>query len=239
MIPVMVDPLKPGGDTPAAVHWLMANQKEFDSYPKLPYWNQVRTPLFEIITTLRNRIDRDMGSELNARSAGTRVWLLTHIRVAEKTWQVVEALAHERKQLSLDLDISITIAPLVRVIGDSLFTVIFTFEDLGSRLPWFWKSTWREICEEHDELSAAYGGRPEWIDFLNGLAIERDKWRNELPMEGAPLSPAELANPRTIEYWPNPGSMRRRTRDPDRRAILTYLSERYYGPYRAHRTCRV
>src|SRR5262245_41768469 len=116
--------------------------KEFEAYPTLKYWTKVRTPLFEIITTIATKVDRDLRDELRARSAGTPLWLLIHVRVARHTWEVVEALANGRKELALGLEIAVAIPPLARVICESLFSIAFVFEDVSQRLPWFWKSTW-------------------------------------------------------------------------------------------------
>src|SRR5258706_9154908 len=90
--------------------------KDFEAYPKLPYWTKVRTPLFDILTTIENKIDRDLRPELTARSAGSVIWLLGHVRVARSTWQVIEAVVNERKTLGLGLDAAVAMPPLARVI---------------------------------------------------------------------------------------------------------------------------
>ena len=45
---------------------------DFASYPVLPYWTKVRGPLFEILATIKNRVDRDLRAELE-RDARPRV----------------------------------------------------------------------------------------------------------------------------------------------------------------------
>src|SRR5882762_974346 len=120
---------------------------EFAALPSLPYWTQVRTPLFEIIDTIANRIDRDLRTQLEARARGLRMWLRTHVLVARRTYQVIEAIAIDRKQLALGLEISVAVPPLARVILESLFSVTFVFETPTTRLPMFWKGTWRQLAE--------------------------------------------------------------------------------------------
>ncbi|GEM_PF-4523889 len=207
--------------------------QEFESYPSLPYWTSVRTPLFEVLKTLENRIQRDLYKELLARSGGAPIWLLTNIRVARATWEVIEALAKERKAMSLGLEIGASVPPLARVLCEAFFSIIFTFEDLAKRLPWFWKAAWRGMCESYGEYQRDYGADPIWTDWLSGYARERDAWRDTLAATGMPLTSAELADPSEINYWPNPGGMKKKTVDPQRKKVIAHFQSRYYGPLSA------
>lgn len=202
---------------------------DFGSYPVLPYWTKVRGPLFEILATILNVVDRDLRPELEARAKGTTTWLLTHVRVAQETFEAVERLATQAKAQSVRLQAAVTVPPLARVIVDSLFSVTFVFENPAERLPWFWKSTWREIHNELEELTADHGTDPVWQPSLTLLATERDAWRDLLAAHGTPLTAAQLANPRGIDYWPNPGKMPSLSRDPVRKASLDYLRLKFYG----------
>jgi hypothetical protein len=202
---------------------------DFGSYPALPYWTEVRGPLFEILATIRNRIDRDLRAELEARANGICTWLLTHVRVVQETWELIEEVAALAKQGSLSLRKSVTIPPLARVPVDSVFSTTFVLENPGERLPWFWKSTWREIAEEHDELAAEYGNDPAWKAWLDHLAVQRDSWRDLLAKQSTPLTAIELADPTKVKYWPNPGKMPRLCTDPERARTLDYLNVRFYG----------
>jgi hypothetical protein len=133
---------------------------DFSSYPVLPYWTKVRGPLFEILATIQNRVDRDLRSELEGRAKGTCTWLLTHVRVAQQTQELVEEITGLVKAKTLKLQVSVNLPPLVRTIFDSVCSIMFVFENPIERLPWFWKSTWREIVEDVNELTADYGGDP-------------------------------------------------------------------------------
>lgn len=203
--------------------------KEFESYPMLPYWTRVRTPLFEILKTLENRIDRDLRAELLARCGGTPIWLLTNIRVARVTWEVIEALARDRKDLALGLEIGASIPPLARVLCEAFFTIVFTFEDLSARLPWFWKATWRGMTERLADYQRSYGNDPTWTEWLADYEREVDAWRDTLVATGMALTPVELTDPSEIAYWPNPGGMKRASQDPERKGVIGYFQARYYG----------
>ncbi len=63
-----------------------------------PYWTEVREPLFEVIATIKHRVERDLRTELEARAKGTRIWLLTHVRVAERIHQLITHMGWTRKR---------------------------------------------------------------------------------------------------------------------------------------------
>ena len=202
---------------------------DFASYPVLPYWTKVRDPLFEIIATIKNLVDRDLRKELEARAKGMRIWLLTHVRVAEQVQELVEGVAGLVKTKTMRLQVGVTLPPLARVVFDSVCSLMFVFENPGERLSWFWKSTWREIVQDCKELTADYGNDPIWQPWIAGLVKERDAWVAHLAQQGTPLTAAELADETEVDYWPNPGGMARRTLDADRRERLRYISLKYYG----------
>jgi hypothetical protein len=206
---------------------------EFSALPALPYWTKVRTPLFEIIDTIANRIDRDLRQQLEARAQGMRIWLRTHVLVARQTYAVIEALAAEREQLALGLEMSVAIPPLARVILESLFSITFVFESPSTRLPMFWKGTWRQIAEQCVDYTNDYGTDTRWQPWIAGLVNERDEWQRLLDQHGTPLTPQQLANHELVTRWPTPGRMKGQTTDPDRKALIAYFQVKYYSPLSA------
>ncbi|MGE0869776.1 MAG: hypothetical protein AB7P03_14520 [Kofleriaceae bacterium] len=201
---------------------------EFSAYPRIPYWTHVRTPVFEIITTITNRVDRDMRREIEARAPGLRMYVRTHAQMARRTWEVIEAL-NDRKTNPLDPAIAVVFPPLARVIAESLISTAFVFEDPSTRLTWFFKAAWRAVVDHHAERDAEYGQDPAWQPYLAALANERDEWVRQLADQGTPLTPEELADPEEVPYWPNPGSMKRQTTDRDRKAVIAYVQAKFYG----------
>lgn len=206
---------------------------EFAALPSLPYWTQVRTPLFEIIDTIANRIERDLRTQLEARARGMRIWLRTHVLVARHTYQVIEAIATDRKQLALGLEISVAVPPLARVILESLFSVTFVFEAPTTRLPMFWKGAWRQIAEQCVEYTREYGTDPLWQPWIAGRLNERDEWQRLLDQHGTPLTPQQIANHELVSRWPPPGQMKGQTTNPDRKALIAYFQAKYYSPFSA------
>lgn len=206
---------------------------DFAALPSLPYWTQVRTPLFEVMDTIANRIDRDLRTQLEARAAGMRMWLRTHLLVSRHIYQVIEAISVDRKQLALGLEISVALPPLARVILESLFAVTFVFESPTTRLPMFWKATWRQIAEQCIEYTRDYGTDPQWQSWIARLVNERNEWQRLLDQHGTPLTPQEISNHEAVMRWPTPGKMKSQTTDPDRKSLIAYFQAKYYGPFSA------
>jgi hypothetical protein len=204
---------------------------DFDAFPRVPYWMELREPVFDLLTFIVNKIERERRAELEARARGMRMFLLTHVRIARRTYEVIEALASDRKQIALSIEISVAIAPLSRQLLESLFSIAYVFDDASVRLPKFWHCTWAKIAEEHIQNSNDYGNDPLWTDWLKDLAEQRDGWQQDLAKWGTPVPAALLANPTARAYrWPNPGRMVSDLKDPWRAATLKYLNDRYYGP---------
>jgi hypothetical protein len=203
---------------------------DFDSLRVVPYWTEVRIPLFEAITTIENKVERDLRGELEARAVGLRLWSVSHLRVARHTYEVIETLANDRKKLALGLEIAVVVPPLARVILESAFSLTYIYEDAATRLPQFWKGAWKKIAQKCDEYQTAYGSDPRWQQYLPLLRAQRDGWVQQLAASGTPLTPQQLADWRTVPGWPNPGKMPSRCTSPWRRTALSYLDARYYGP---------
>src|SRR5262245_21495587 len=97
------------------------------SSPPPPYTTAIHGPLSELSTTLINRVDRDKRPELEVRAVGMRTWLLGHLRVAQRTYEVIEALAKDRQSIPLGLEVAVAIPPLARVLLESVFSVTYVF----------------------------------------------------------------------------------------------------------------
>lgn len=97
------------------------------------------------------------------------------------------------------------------------------FEDKQARWSHFVKSGWREAHEDLERHGCAYSNVPDWTESLNGMAATND-WLRGL----AKATPGEIANPKLIPWWPNPGKMPRMMSDPTRQAFLQRLNDWFY-----------
>jgi hypothetical protein len=85
--------------------------------------------------------------------------------------------------------------PLARTILDSLFTVVFLFEDLPTRIKWYLKSGWRELFEEHQRCRKTYDADPAWSTWLAKQSAILDQMKVDWG-----ISSDEQANPSKIPW---------------------------------------
>lgn len=196
------------------------------------YMRTFHNPLFDILTTIANKIERE-ARDLDGRAKGLRIFCLSHVRVARKTFESIEGLVFDRAHLALGTEVAVALPPLASVIVESIFTLTYIFDEPPRRLPFFWHTAWASLAMEHHQLSSQYGARPEWQDQLEQLARQRDGWRDQLQKEGTPLPPewlTDLAQASAEGRWPAPAQMAIGCNDGWRNAVLSYLNTKLYAP---------
>ncbi len=119
-------------------------------------------------------------------------------------------------------EFALSVPPLARTLADSLFTVVFLFDDLVAKLQWYWAAGWRQLYEHHQTALARYGTDPRWKDWL----AQRAAMVQTVPAQWG-VDPAAVADPSTIRWWPNPGKMPKGLNG-ERKDFLTYLNDWFY-----------
>ena len=173
---------------------------------------------------LVNRLERERGRELRNMHDGLATLLKLTIRVSHVTWDSIRFLCTTsgdspgRRQ-----EFATAVPPLSRTILDSLFTVIFIFDDPVRNAAQYFKSGWRESHEDHLRLCHRHGTDPEWRHWLPRHARKVRGLGKD-----AGITATEKRNPRIVDRWPNPGRMASQTKDARRRAFLQFLSDWFY-----------
>lgn len=175
-----------------------------------------------------NKIEREWPSQF-ARISGARELFLVMLRVADVTFRTIRYIcADTPHDPTRQLLYSISVPPLNRTILDSIFNAIFIMEDMPSRCSWYWKASWREHKEELQRYRTMYGSLPSWSDWLSRVSQYID-WG--VKVHGISLE--EIANPKIILHWPNPGQMpkyglKKGESFPPNREFLAYLNDWFY-----------
>jgi hypothetical protein len=188
----------------------------------------VERPLDMLLTALGNKIEREWPKNL-ADIKGARELFLITIRVSEATYRSVRFICADKPPDPFRKpEYSISVPPLNRTILDSIFTVIFVFEDLQTRCDWYFKAGWRDEKLEFLRYQAEYGSLQDWQSWLASFGAHCDAGVRELG-----ISAAEAAAPEVIESWPNPGRMvsyrvPQGASLPPTRQYLRYLNDWFY-----------
>jgi hypothetical protein len=184
----------------------------------------IQKELDSLLIAVPNKIDREWPPALS-KNGLAQTMLHTTALVSANTFKSIRFLVAQKPvDPSRRLEYALSTPPLTRTILDSLFNVVFLFEDFTKHSKWYFKSGWRELRQEHERYTATYGGDPDWKDWL--------KWQQKgLQMVEvlAQITAAEKADPKSIPWWPNPGKMPQHPRvSSATRDYLTYLNDWFY-----------
>ena len=156
-----------------------------------------------------------------------RGFFVLNVQMSRNAWHTVAFLCGNQRNAEPGWlwDYVLMVPAINRTILDSLFNVLFMLEDVPSRSKWFHQSGWREAKEQLEREKAAYAGLPEWDEYLQN--VERIV---DAGIERFQITPAQLANIRSVEHWPNPGRMIRHSAQPQTsvREFLQYMNDWYY-----------
>ena len=189
----------------------------------LPF-DTIRDQLDTLHTAVANKIEREWPTRWREFPEGHLVLQAT-VKLAVNTYNSVRFLCAEKPPDPMrKLEYAVSVPPLARSILDSVFNAVFLFEDFPTRIQWYLRSGWREMREEFDRYSLAYGSDPNWTDWLSQhrtyLETNRASWY---------VSDLEAATPQLIKWWPIPGQM---LRVPELQAadrdFLQYLHDWFY-----------
>jgi len=179
------------------------------------------------IDTLLIAFDNTLQREWPAKWQGLNdARLLVHgsVAVNATTYQLIKFLCKDRFIDPFQTRKFVTsIPPLTRSILDSLFALVFLFDDVPAKSEMFAKGGWRELCEETERTERDYGSNPKWIEALKKRReyMEAMRAARNLPPCGPEAS--------RLPFWPTPGQMIRSNQlSDDRKQYLTYLNDWYY-----------
>lgn len=117
--------------------------------------------------------------------------------------------------------------PLLRSMLDAICTVIFLGEDVPGRMEWYNKAGWRELREEHERHVQRYAGKPGWDAWLGEFAKRVDVVQAQFG-----IAPQEVANPKTVPWWPTPAQMITSKRlGHDAQTFLEYMRDWFYREF--------
>lgn len=169
--------------------------------PTLPYG--AISPEFEnLLTATINKVDREWPAKWLGYPGAAYI-VESCARVTQNTHLTIRYLcATEPVRPERKVEFGLSAIPIVRSLVDTVFLLVFLFEDLPARTSWYLKGGWREQAEELGRYSAAYGADPDWTEWLTGFTTMLDQAKSL-----AGVSPTEAANLKTLPYWPIPSGM--------------------------------
>lgn len=201
---------------------------DFDDRPKLRFKEKIHFPLLNLSRGLRRRVA--MGgverARLEASHPALPVIVLSMLDVGRETWDAITFLCADNvEEKGGRLEFAVAVPPLARTFADSLFSIVFLFEDRVSRSSVFMKANAAKLHLDDERYTARYGSKPEWQDYLNHQRAQIDWWKTE-----AGFTKSDVADAKKISRsWPNPGGMKALLKDATLRDFLAFADDWYYA----------
>ena len=192
-------------------------------------YQTIAKDLDEIPQRLLDAIGKEKCEELQAYETGVPHVLALTVAVSGSTWQSIRFLCWEVPEIGWQPEFAFAVPPLARTLLDSLFNIIYMFDEPAQNVHWFLANGWTDQVKEHKRLHGTYGKDPMWATWFETSAAEIKQMEEEL----VTLTPAERARPEKPAkgWWPNPGAMLRQGLEAtkqDRNHFLGYLNDWFY-----------
>jgi len=178
-----------------------------------------------LLIAFTNTIEKEWPAKWE-RLGHAQLLVMGSVNLSATTYQLVRFLCKDRGQYRdpwQKREFVTAVPVLTRSILDSLFTLVFLFDDVPSKAELFVKGGWREMCEATDRAERNHRSEPKWTKYLQERAKSMEAMRQmgSLPPPGSEIS--------RLRYWPTPGQMIRWPKlSHERRNYLTNLNDWYY-----------
>jgi len=171
-----------------------------------------------------NKLEREAHPRLD-RISGAQPLIHSLFKVSANAFQSVMFLCTDSNaDPGRRPEFAIAAPPLLRVLADSLFSIVLLFDDLQTNVPWYWTSGWREMYRRYTQWEERHRNDPAWTHLLAQQRRFIDSSHKEWG-----IGHSEKLFPEN-KHWPYSSRMPRAARCPQRKAFLNYLKAWVYGP---------
>jgi len=184
----------------------------------------IKQDLDNLVETFINKIDRT--SPLRRIKNADHI-ISAFVKIAKNIYKTIIYLCatkpvdYKRKK-----EYIFSTLPLLRVLLEEVFTVVFISEDLDSRIQWYLKAGWREMKEENDRIYKRFKDDPHWQKILPGLGRVVEEGQIELN-----LTDTEIKTLNKIRYWPIPSRMLNEVSAIETKNLFQFLDDWFYKQF--------
>jgi hypothetical protein len=213
------------GDLPPTDHLLALMKELHDDLAKQGKivfdYRKIARALEEIPQAIVERIKRNqdgLKASLSAKQLVLPSLVEMVTRVSANTWDTIYFLCGENMDHGRKIEFLASVPPLTRTLADTLFTVVYIFDQPEERSRRFAVSGWGKAMIHWNRMNDTHGADPRWQTWLRGFRASA-----ESTLDFAPATDAEKADLETAARWPNPGKMTKGCADATRKAFLEAL----------------
>jgi hypothetical protein len=151
------------------------------------------------------------------------------VAISKGTWESIRFLCFEQPKNGWHREFVYSVPPLARTLLDSLFNIIFMFDNPSVNVHWFLLGGWADQNKARKRFKRRYGTDFDWKTWLDCFAASIKQTEDQL----VEVTKAERQSPERplMGYWPNPGQMSKKhntIQDAARAAFLEHISDWFY-----------
>jgi hypothetical protein len=205
------------------------NNSFFNDIPKEKTLNyQIIAPkIRNLMEFYINKTDRSFPYNI-IQNNNARGMFLTFANVAKNTYKTIIFLCDTMSQdPTRKIEYSISSIPLLRVVLEEIFTMVFFLDDLDNRVNTYHKSGWRESKIYYDRCVKSYGKNKDWKEWFTKFRLHLEETKKKFG-----ITEREASNPKkNLPHWPTPGKMKKRIQSPDLKDFMQYLEDWFYADF--------
>ncbi len=168
--------------------------------PALPY-SSFGPKLEDLLDFVANRVARDKSTTIG-HVAGADILVESVARVAANSFRTAKFICSEDDAVGKRPEYVLSLPPLTRSLVDSIFLVVYIFNDVEKNIPRYIRGGWRELVEELARYKTEYGNDPKWHAWIQ----EFERGIGHFAAE-ANVTEIEMQDPKKVHYWPTPTQM--------------------------------
>jgi hypothetical protein len=150
------------------------------------------------------------------------------VAISKGTWESIRFLCFEQPKNGWRREFVYSVPPLARTLLDSLFNIIFMFDNPSVNVHWFLLGGWADQNKAYKRFKQRYGTECDSKTWLDCFVADIKQTEDQL----VEITAAERQSPDRprMDYWPNPGQMgkKHKIQDATRAAFLEHVSDWFY-----------
>jgi len=191
-----------------------------DSVPTLDI-APLQVKMKDLLTTYRNKLDRQWPPPQFPDPPGGQHVLQRMVAVTENTFKTAAFLcADTEDNPARKVEFGLSVSPLARSILDTVYALVYLFDDFTANVPRYHRAGWWELSEQYDRLQDTYGSDATWNVYLTDRRSMLDESRQFFGITDRKTK---------LDTWPRPSQMLKdKGLASERRDFLAYLYDWFY-----------
>jgi hypothetical protein len=192
-------------------------------------YRSIASELDGLIQPILDAIGTTKAKDLQTFEKGLPHVLALTAVISSAPWHSIRFLCWERPEVGWQRDFIYSVPPLARTLLDSLFNLMFMFDNPKDNVHWFLAGGWCDQQRAYNRFKEKYGKKDAWQTWFAASSVDIKQTEDHL----VDITDAERKRPdRPLKgFWPNPGQMggkQHPIRDQSRARFLKYTNDWFY-----------